>query len=77
MADWAKEIMKLVFVPYWGSLFLIGLKLFHLQILFPCFRPLLGGFISNPVKNSTVIHSIVSFRPLLGGFISNQRFGMG
>ena len=40
-----------VFVPYWGSLFLIEEVPAPGYKLDPCFRPLLGFFISNHIRS--------------------------
>ena len=58
-----------VFVPYWGSLFLIcDANAYRMEI--ESFRPLLGFFISNQNSYHKPTWN-VCFRPLLGFFISN------
>ena len=52
-------IVKYVFVPYWGSLFLIHRITVSTACRHHSFRPLLGFFISNPLPSqSQVAHSL-------------------
>ena len=41
-------------------------------MMYVCFRPLIGGIISNPGDNMVISLDEIGFRPLIGVIISNQ-----